>query len=173
MLRHPFTSSSWSGQPPTLAGCLTASLSAEALRKLARLSEDELRSGGLHGSCVTRLAPSAVHPPLVGGRAEHHRASAELHGGVERDYADRRVGGERQHRLGRPTVVGQGSEMACTVADIADPGIQAGGVAADVVALVIPAPLGSFVARAAEDVCGRPDEVEVVDGPAAVLGGVG
>jgi glycosyltransferase involved in cell wall biosynthesis len=59
------------------------------------------------------------------------------------------------------------------VADITGPGIQAAGVLPVVVALVVPGHPASFVARTVEDVCGGPDQVEVVDRTAAVLGGVG
>ena len=77
---------------------------------------------GLHRPRVARLARSAVHAALVKGRAKRDGPAVELHGGVERDYAERGAGGKRQHRLGRPTFVSETPEVACTVADIPGPG---------------------------------------------------
>lgn len=73
----------------------------------------------LHGPGVAVLPRGAMHPSLVDGRTERHRVAVEDRRGLVWDDADRRVGLQRQHRLGRPTVVGQGPEPLRTMADIA------------------------------------------------------
>ena len=110
---------------------------------------------------------------LVGSRAQPDKAVVERHRGVVRDDADRRVALQRQHRFARPTVVGQGPEAACTIADVAFRTPQAGRVAPDVVTFVVPGS-ASPVTRAVEDVRSGPDGAAAtgVDG-AAALGAVG
>ena len=100
---------------------------AEVHRTRARVGGLNLRyAEDFRGPGVAAPFRAVPRDSLVGSRAQPDKAVVERDRGLVRDDADRRVTLQRQHRLAWPTVVSQGPEPACTIADIAFCTPQAG-----------------------------------------------